>query len=173
MASQPYQLLGEKIIIFPQLTSYWKPSTLIEEFENSLKGTCVPMIFSDCCYLTGLIKEALCFKLMTTAAFWHQQSYWFLFLVFLELHAKTTQMTKTFFRTVIVSQPTEWASTTSFSQPPTVKHWFALQTVVQKKGYHTTPCLSLNKEKSLLNWTFEATPTVSSWHGDIWWISTL
>lgn len=172
MASQPYQLLGEKNHNFPSTYQLLKTKYIDRGIWKFLKRH---LSSNDIQWLllTGLIKEALCFKLMTTAAFWHQQSYWFLFLVFLELHAKTTQMTKTFFRTVIVSQPTEWASTTSFSQPPTVKHWFALQTVVQKKGYHTTPCLSLNKEKSLLNWTFEATPTVSSWHGDIWWISTL
>lgn len=41
----------------------------IEKFENSLKSSCAPMKFSSCCYVTGLIKEALGFKVMITAAF--------------------------------------------------------------------------------------------------------
>lgn len=126
------------------------------------------MIFSDCCYLTGLIKEALGFKLMTTAAFWcfstrSRTDSWFCFL---ELHAKTTQTKKTFFRTVlIVPQATEWARTISFPQPWPCKTLMC----TTNRDYHTIPCLSLNRQRSFLNWTFQIAPTVSS-HEDIWWM---
>lgn len=116
------------------------------------------MKFSSCCYITGPIKEALGFTLMTTAAFRyfgttsHTPSCFFPF--FWATFQDYTDV-KTLFKTVLfVPQATEKTSTTSLPQPhlyPTVKHCDTHYKHEAEVSYNSLPVFKKGKVPFQLN----------------------